>query len=616
MLMRAAISVLMLAGFYLVAVLQLVGVIALAPWLVSAVSGPVSLTVFALVLGPAATLAAFAIFLAIHTRNERPFGVPAGPDQAPLLWETVHEIAREVVTRPPNEIRLTPHPNAAVSERCRLLGLVGGRRTLYIGLPLIHVFTVDQLRAAVAHEVAHLSYKHTRLSAIAYRGRRAITETLSRVGRFNVAGWPFRAYGSCYFLVDNARRRRQEYEADHTSALVAGRAVAASSLREQAVISEATKIYFFDHVMPGLDAGYAPTDVFAGFADLVTARRKELEETLASENEASTSLWDTHPPLQERIAAIAGMPETSSARDGRPATELLPDATAFGRRLQEKLIDLPTRRMLDWEKFRIETQTAELLRHTDWVLRKVSYHTGIPIPNANAIFDLIAAGRLSEIAQPFSPGVPPEDAGREFAENIEWLLRLAALRSGTGHWQLSWTAPANLTTADGAELPLSDLAVAAVTTGGIARARRRLTELGIDLGAATLSDPTAGAYGTQVVTAVANVEVDDDEYDLFVLDKGLVLVPAPSDADEGKRRLRDLVGSTPAHELALDNWFVSWPEIARADVDRDVPLQVTLTLYTRQRVPIHERWLSETLTKDATEVLIDMLSDLDENPVV
>jgi len=78
------------------------------------------------------------------------------------LWAEVRAIAAEVRTRVPDEVRLVADVNAAVSEDTRLLGLRGGRRYLYVGLPLLQAMNLAQFRSVLAHELGHYSHQHTR----------------------------------------------------------------------------------------------------------------------------------------------------------------------------------------------------------------------------------------------------------------------------------------------------------------------------------------------------------------------------------------------------------------------------------------------------------------------
>src|SRR5699024_6071041 len=133
----------------------------------------------------------------------------------------------------------------------RLLGLVGGRRTLYVGLPLLQAMRIDQLRSVLAHELGHYSGQHTRLGGVAYRGRLAIGETIERISPRNPIGWVFKQYAKLYLLVDNAASRRQELEADRASVRIAGHQAAASALRTLPALDAAWRFYETRYVDPG-----------------------------------------------------------------------------------------------------------------------------------------------------------------------------------------------------------------------------------------------------------------------------------------------------------------------------------------------------------------------------
>ena len=77
------------------------------------------------------------------------------------------------------------------------------------------------------------------------------------------------------------------------------------------------------------------------------------------------SVWDTHPPIADRIAAIARTPEPPTYRDGRPAALLLPDLAGIGRRLQETSVRVGTRTVLPWPQFTAATLTARMQRQAD-----------------------------------------------------------------------------------------------------------------------------------------------------------------------------------------------------------------------------------------------------------
>ena len=80
---------------------------------------------------------------------------------APQLFSTIDAVGRRLGVKPPGQVRLTYLPCCGVVAW-------GGSRALIIGLPLFRVLTQGELRAIVAHELAHLA----RGDATARPGRR------------------------------------------------------------------------------------------------------------------------------------------------------------------------------------------------------------------------------------------------------------------------------------------------------------------------------------------------------------------------------------------------------------------------------------------------------------
>jgi Zn-dependent protease with chaperone function len=208
---RAALSVLMLLGFYVFA-LALVGAMGVATVLLwQNHSGPnVAKLGFATIVVAVALV--IALVRVIRAKPTPMPGLPLSESEAPELWRTVRELAEVANTRVPDEILLIPMVNAAVTEDARMLGLVGGRRRLYVGVPLLQALTVAQLRSVLAHELGHYSRNHTRLGEVAYRGREAIVGTVGQLDG-NIVGLLLKQYAKVYMLVAAAVSRRQELEA-------------------------------------------------------------------------------------------------------------------------------------------------------------------------------------------------------------------------------------------------------------------------------------------------------------------------------------------------------------------------------------------------------------------
>src|SRR5437764_1005281 len=81
-------------------------------------------------------------------------GTDPGPvlarTDAPLLFTVVNEVARRLGVKPPGQIRLTYLP-------CCGMVAWGRSQALVLGLPLLRVLTLAELRSVIAHELAHLA---------------------------------------------------------------------------------------------------------------------------------------------------------------------------------------------------------------------------------------------------------------------------------------------------------------------------------------------------------------------------------------------------------------------------------------------------------------------------
>ncbi|MBF9133965.1 hypothetical protein I0C86_34265, partial [Plantactinospora sp. S1510] len=119
--------------------------------------------------------------------------------------------------------------------------------------------------------------------------------------------------------------------------------------------------------------------------------------------------------------------------------------------------------------------------------------------------------------------------------------------------------------------------------------------------------PGGGADGARVLDGLANVKVDNTQFDLLILDVGLVLIGDPGPFNHGRDRLLTLIQRWPVEEIADRNWLIRYEEIMRARVNRSIPVRAELELGTGQRITITEPWTTQTLTDGSGQVLIDAL---------
>ena len=150
---------------------------------------------------------------------------------APQLFATIDAVGRRLGVKPPGQVRLTYLPCCGVVAW-------GGSRALIIGLPLFRVLTQGELRAIVAHELAHLARGDATRAARSARFVEALEMAMEREGhRLHgpLGAWARYCLGECSRLIEPVSRS-QEARADRLAAGIAGGSAASSALVKVAVV--------------------------------------------------------------------------------------------------------------------------------------------------------------------------------------------------------------------------------------------------------------------------------------------------------------------------------------------------------------------------------------------
>jgi Zn-dependent protease with chaperone function len=606
--LRALASLVMLAGFFIFAFALLAAGVGVGIWAMGYAHAAIKLVVLAIVgFGGAIIVGAKR---ALFFKPSQPAGVVVDPASAPHLWAEVGQLARAAGTRPPDEIRILPEVNAAVSEDSRLLGLIGGRRYLYIGMPLLLTLNVSQFRAVIGHELGHYSNAHTRLGAIAFRGRLAIGGALEHLSS-SILGLPFQAYGRLYLLVDSAASREQEREADQIAVRVAGTSAAATALAELPVVEAAWDFYFQRYVGPAAEAGYLPRDLFRGFYELISARQQELSQLRTQLPPGEKSVWDTHPPIAERVHRIHQLPPVVLHEDTRLSATLLPALDRLGERLQAEVVDVGNRRLSgDWSEIAQATNTTRLQDSSDNIFRQVARVLNVRDVGLAEVLDAVEAGRAGEVAETFFPNATRKEAAAQIHQLLIPLITLAALRSGQVRWAHSWHGAAELVGPAGQKADFEELARLAGAPQTVARARAHLSQLGIAVEQARVVQAVATAKGAEVVGGIGNTKVGKDDYDMLILDNGLILIAGGGKTEEGNQRMIAALRSAPRVELAKRHRFIPFEEVIAVEIAKQVPLRATLTLRDGGQLMIKEAWASDLLNKQSRDVLSEIFRNI------
>jgi Zn-dependent protease with chaperone function len=286
----------------------------------------------------------------------------------PALFAEIARIARLTGQAPPAHVYLVPQVNAFVTERGGLMGL-GSKRVMGIGLPLLSVLTVAELRAVLVHEFGHFFGGDTKLGPWIYATRGALGRTVENLGsargllgddRFSMTAGavlavvmaPFGFLGGLLMRVTEAISRAQELSADALAVRTSGAQPVVTSLKKVHEASLAFGAYFEDEVVPLLRAGRLPP-LAAGFQTFIKADSpaeqlaKAMREELAH---AEADPYDSHPPLKERVAHAEALQAAPVEDDPRPATALLRDLPALEARLAARWDEKAKLTPVTWEE--------------------------------------------------------------------------------------------------------------------------------------------------------------------------------------------------------------------------------------------------------------------------
>lgn len=332
----AVLVVIAVSMFFAVAAAAVYG-LAVAGWWVGkhAVTGG-QFSALGLAAGGLLLVAAAVVAWSLLPRGRRftPPGPEVTPRTQPALFEELRRVARATGEPVPLQVYLYGEANAFVTEHGGVLGF-GSRRVMAIGLPLLCLLTVAELRAVLAHEMGHFHGGDTRVWPWICRAHALMSRTagnLARAGEraaamhrlagllFSAVRLPFGWLAGGFLWISQAVSREQERAADAVAIRAAGAAAWRSGLRKASGAGLAYWLYREHEIDPLIEHGVLPPlgEGFLSFlrgepVQKLLGQWPELEAGGGGPRHGDAS----HPPMRERLAVA----DRAAAEGGGAAEE-------------------------------------------------------------------------------------------------------------------------------------------------------------------------------------------------------------------------------------------------------------------------------------------------------
>jgi Zn-dependent protease with chaperone function len=277
-------------------------------------------------------LGALVILLLIWTMRPgyRDGGKSIERKDAPELYAALDDLKTKLDVGPRMDVRLDDEVNASAREARGLFGLIGTRRVLTLGVPLLALLGKDEARAVIAHEFGHFSRRHGRLGHWLYQ---AHLGWLSHAEQIDSESSILDRAGATFaeiFVPAFSRRamvwsRRCEYEADADAAYAVGGGEHLVSALARLEVFSAWQAKELARIVQGWQCA-EPAPPETCLERMIAAFEEEAPRDLpaaaeASDGERPGDWLDTHPSLTQRAAAL-GVQPSIAPREG-PAGPVL-----------------------------------------------------------------------------------------------------------------------------------------------------------------------------------------------------------------------------------------------------------------------------------------------------
>ena len=268
-------------------------------------------------------------------------------EEEPCLFELLREVSQVATAGMVDKVHLEPGSAIGVRESGGPLRVLLGRgeRVLHLGFAALPGLTLSELKAILAHEHGHFSHGETRLTPFISRTAQSMASMARRMAGLGMAVvalspvfWFLRLFLAVYVRVTAAHSRRRELLADRAAALAYGGDTFGRALGRYVELSDTFERVGYAVLVALREVGRPCRDLYrcALAAHEVVPPRLRALRAREGLHRVATEM-DSHPPPDERIARVAGLPARRPP-EPEPALSAFRDPEALARELTGELV--------------------------------------------------------------------------------------------------------------------------------------------------------------------------------------------------------------------------------------------------------------------------------------
>jgi Zn-dependent protease with chaperone function len=415
--------------------------------------------------------------------------------EQPKLFEFIDRLADEARAPRAHKVYLSARVNAAVFYDLSLLNLIiPSKKNLEIGLGLVNVVTLGELKAVLAHEFGHFAQRSMAVGRWVYISqqiaghivarRDALDKLLARLSRFDlriawvgwilsIIVWSIRSMMDVLFrgvlLAQRALSRQMEFQADLVAVSLTGSDALIHALHKLSAADDAwDKALSFANTECGAKRGI--TDLFAVQTRIIERMREILNQPMygqvpplpdtardshrvfKTELAQPPRMWGTHPPSADR-EHNAKQRYVSAPVDERSAWEVFRDPQSLKEQMSAHVFRNATVEPTAMEKTFQQLEKQYGRAFLNRIYRGVYLHRS-PVRYAGSVDALYGAAIPPANLTRVLDSLYPEDLAlkvEHLNEKLEEKHALVALRDQVAQ------APGGIIRHNGAEIRRNDL---------------------------------------------------------------------------------------------------------------------------------------------------------------